>query len=282
MERVVYYLKIVAGTFLMALAINMIFEPMGMVPGGFAGLGITVKQFSFLYLPWKIPVWLTNFSLNVPVFLWAYFKKGKRFFRNTLFANLCYTLFLYIIPIMAIEKQDYVLASVLGGAITGVGLGLVFSTGNSTGGTDLLSSLIQHDMPYCSVAAILFVIDSAIILSGMLLFGVYTGVYAAIAVYVSSRVMDAILTGMRRSRQILIISDEYQKIGEEVLERLHRGVTCLFGTGMYSNQDKKVLLCVMGRKQVVTLIEIVKKYDKKAFIIIQDASEVVGEGFRDF
>lgn len=271
--------QIMAGTVFMALAVNIIFEPIGMVTGGISGLAIVIKELSIYTGIGVIPVWLTNFVLNIPIFLAAMRLKGKNYIGKTLFANLCFTIALYFVPQVELVQKDYLLAAVVGSVLNGVGLGLIFANGYSTGGTDLLSAIIHHYFPYRPVGNILFVLDSLVILAGVCLFGVYVGVYAVIAVYLSARIMDAIIEGGKFAKLAYIISDEYRKIGQEIMEELDRGVTALDGEGMYTGKAKKVLMCVVSKKEIIRVSSIAKKHDKNAFVIISDIREVLGEGF---
>lgn len=271
--------KIVAGTFLMAMAVNFVFEPMHMVTGGISGLSILVKEITKSYYAGGIPVWFTNIAVNIPIFVLAYFVKGKEFLGYTFFANICFTIFLWLLPVAAIQEKDYFLGALYGALFTGVGLGLVFAAGYSTGGTDLLSSILHKYIKNYSVATILFVIDAVIIAMGIVVFGIPAAAYAIIAVFIASKIMDVILSGLKVGKQIWIISDNYQQISDEIIKQLERGVTCIQGKGMYSNDEKNVLFCIVGKREIVSVIRIVRKIDKAAFVVVQDAKEIMGEGF---
>ena len=280
MKKVIWKIaKIMCGTFLMAMAVNFVYDPMNMVTGGISGLAIAIKAMTGGYFSGGIPVWLTNISVNIPIFIWGYFKKGKDFLGYTFFANVCFSIFLLLLPVSAIEQKDYFLSALMGGGLTGVGLGLVFAAGCSTGGTDLLSSILHSYFKSYSVATILFVLDAVIILAGALTFGIYSTMYAVLAVFLTTWLMDNILSGLKVGKQIWIISENYQEISGRIIEQIERGVTCLEGKGMYSGASKKVLLCVVGKRQIPSIVQIVRGYDPSAFVIIQDAREVMGEGF---
>ena len=273
------WFKILIGTLCMAMAVNFVYEPMHMVTGGVSGTAIIIKGLSMNWSDFEIPVWMTNILLNIPIFLWGYFVRGKRYLRVTFVANLLFTLFLFCIPVIPIRQKDYFLAALYGGILNGTGLGLVFSTGYSTGGTDLLSSILHKYMPQVPIARILFCLDAAVIAAGIFTFGSHSAAYAVFAVFLSSKVMDLILTGMRAGKQIWIISEEYQKIGSQILEELHRGVTSLDGRGVYSNRKKNVLVCLASAREIARILQIVEKNDDNAFVFIQDVKEIMGEGF---
>lgn len=273
------WFKILIGTLCMAMAVNFVYEPMHMVTGGVSGTAIIIKGLSMNWSDFEIPVWMTNILLNIPIFLWGYFVRGKRYLRVTFVVNLFFTLFLFCIPVIPIRQKDYFLAALYGGILNGTGLGLVFSTGYSTGGTDLLSSILHKYMPQVPIARILFCLDAAVIAAGIFTFGSHSAAYAVFAVFLSSKIMDLILTGVRAGKQIWIISEEYQKIGSQILEELHRGVTSLDGRGVYSNRKKNVLVCLASAREIARILQIVEKNDDNAFVFIQDVKEIMGEGF---
>lgn len=270
---------IAAGTVCMALAVNIVYEPLGMVTGGISGLSIILRRLAGVRLGTAVPVWLFNFLLNIPIFLVALRIKGKRYMKMTLFANLCFTAALFLIPVSALHQKDFVLAAAAGGVLTGMGLGLVFSRGYSTGGTDLLGAVIHHFFPYYPVGQILFVLDCVIIAAGACVFGVRPAAYAALAVYLTTHLMDTIVAGGNSAKLAYIISDHYEEIGRTILSQVGRGITVLDGTGMYTGKAKKTLMCVADRKQISSVCHIARNVDKKAFVIISDIREVQGEGF---
>lgn len=272
--------RLMFGTTLMAVAVVVIFEPLGMVPGGISGLAITLKKVCEKWFSFSLPVGIGNFLLNIPIFIWAFIDKGKDFVLKTLFANTWFSIMMTIIPALRMPEQDYFLATMLGGVLTGVGLGIVFSTGYSTGGTDMLGTLLWKFFPHISVSTILFILDSIIILTGILLFGIRIGCYAAASVFISSRIMDDILAMGRSGKQALIVSNKYKEIGTQVMDKLNRGVTQIQAKGMFSGEERPILLCAVDRKQVVKLTRLVKNIDEHAFVIVSETKEVMGEGFR--
>lgn len=271
--------RMLIGTALMALAVNIVYDPMGMVPGGFSGASILLARLSGGVIKGGIPVWLFNILLNIPVFIWGLFIRGREFIVKSLITNLMFSTMLYFIPIQPVAQKDYFLAAIMGGLLTGSGIGLVFSAGYSTGGTDLLSSLIQKYLPHYPVAKLLFVLDAIVILAGAAYFGIDKAIYAATSVYLTTQIMDGILAGLNVSKQVMIISAKYEQISGDIISRMERGVTQLSAKGGYSRSDRPALLCIVGRRQVAKLLGIVKERDPAAFIIITDVREVLGEGF---
>ena len=273
------YLLLTAGTFFMAVGINVIYEPLSMVTGGFSGIGILVKKLTQTARWSGIPVGMTTLLLNIPLFIWGYSQKGKVFVKKTVYAASCFSFFLLIIPTFDIVKQDYLMAALVGGLLNGTGIGLVFSQGASTGGRDLLSVLTAKILPGLSASERLILIDTLIVAAGVFIFGLEIGLYAVVAVFVTGKVSNAILDGLKFAKIAYIISDHPEEISEHILRELGRGLTGLEGQGMYSEKHKMVLMCVVSKKEAVLLKDIVKNADNEAFLILSEAKEVLGEGF---
>lgn len=272
-------LFILAGTFLMSVAVNMVYDPLGMVTGGVTGIGIVIKHLTQELLPGGVPVWLTNVLCNVPLFLAAILVLGKRFLGKTLFATVSMTAFLYLLPVTPLFSEDYLLASVFGGVIAGAGIGLVLAASATTGGTDLLCALIHKKLKHYSVPQLLIVVDGLIVLGGVAVFGINESLYAAIAIFITAKMSDGILEGLKFSKMAYIVSEQSSIIAKEIMQQLDRGVTALQATGMYSGKERKMLLCVVSKKEIAAVLDIVNRNDRNAFVIVSDAREVMGEGF---
>ncbi|WP_099469128.1 YitT family protein [Konateibacter massiliensis] len=277
-NRPVYidYLLMTVGTCLIAFAIKTIYDPIAMVTGGFTGIAIIAKAFS------NIPLWLINIVLNIPIFLIGIKIKGFRFIARTLYATVMLSVWLYVLPEITIMADDYILAAIFGGVICGIGTGMVFLARATTGGTDMVAAYIQHYLRHYTIAQVLQVIDGAVILVGAYIFGLNKALYALISVVVLSWVTDGIIEGLKFSKLAYIITDEYDEVANAIMTSLGRGATGLNATGMYSAAEKKVLLCVVSKKEIVQVKEIVAKIDPRAFVIVSDAREVLGEGFIEF
>lgn len=260
----------------MAAATNTVFQPMGIVTGGFSGLGI------ILWETWKIPLWVTNTILNVPLFFAAYRYKKKRFFWNTLCGAILLSIFLGILPRFSFFPKDFYVNLILGSLLMGVGLGVILQEGNSTGGTDLLASLLKLLFPHISIAVLLGILDGMIVFAGIFVFGVENACYALLCIYGITQITDVVVEGFGISKLIFIISEKEEAISEEILFRKKRGVTKLLSQGGYTKKKVPMLMCIVSKKEVPAIKEIVKKYDSKAFVIISDARETIGEGFVDF
>jgi len=273
------YLFIFMGTGIMALAIQCIFEPIGLVTGGFSGIAIIIRKMTAGIVEGGIPLWLTNLALNVPVFIAALIIKGRKFLGRTVIGTVLLSFWLYVIPQVDLTQGDYMLSAVFGGVITGIGIGFVLLAKATTGGTDMVSALIQKYVRHYSVVQILQVIDGMVVLAGLYVFGLKPALYAIVAIFITSKVSDALMEGMKYSKAAFIITDCYKEIADAIMTQLDRGLTGLDATGMYSGDKKTVLYCVVAKKEIVELKDIVAKIDPKAFVIVTDAREVFGEGF---
>lgn len=276
------YLMIIVGTTLLALSINMFFDPLGLVTGGVTGLAIIIKALTSHLNGEGIPIYITNLVINIPLFLLALIIKGKNFGARSLFATFYLSFALYYTKGFEFVTQDLFLGSVFGGAISGIGLGLVFLAFSTTGGTDLAASIIQHFIKHFSIAQIMLFLDSMIILFGVFTFGAEKAMYAIITVFISVKFIDGILEGFHFSKATFIISERTEQIAEKIMNTLERGVTGLTGRGKYTNASKEVLLCVVSKREIVKLKEIVRDIDVNAFVIVADVREVVGEGFIEY
>lgn len=273
------YLFIFMGTGIMALAIQCIFEPIGLVTGGFSGIAIIIRKMTAGIVEGGVPLWLTNLALNVPVFIAALIIKGRKFLGRTVIGTVLLSFWLYVIPQVDLTQGDYMLSAVFGGVITGIGIGFVLLAKATTGGTDMVSALIQKYVRHYSVVQILQVIDGMVVLAGLYVFGLKPALYAIVAIFITSKVSDALMEGMKYSKAAFIITDCYKEIADAIMTQLDRGLTGLDATGMYSGDKKTVLYCVVSKKEIVELKDIVAKIDPKAFVIVTDAREVFGEVF---
>ena len=272
------YMLIIVGTGLMATAITSCFDAAGMVTGGFSGIAILVKAWSKGLYGNGIPLWVTNVALNIPLFIIATKIKGFNFVKKALVGDFTLTLWLAVLPAWKLSG-DLLLVALYGGILQGVGIGLVFLGGGTTGGTDMLAAIIQKYLNHYSIAQIMQFIDGAIVLIGMYVFGVERALYAIIAVFLVTKVSDGIIEGLKFSKSVYIITDKPKAISEMVMNDLDRGITGISAKGMYSGEDKLMLFCVVGKKELVQLKEKIDEIDPDAFVIVGDAREVHGEGF---
>lgn len=276
------YVLIVIGTGLIAVSIQCVFDPVRLVTGGFTGLAIIVKEVTGTVIPGGVPLWLTNLLLNIPVFIAALRIKGRDYIRRTLLGTFLLSAWLYVIPSMDLTEGDFILAAVFGGLIGGAGMGLVLLAKAATGGTDLMATLIQHYLRHYSIVQLIQLLDGGIVLLGCFVFGMRAALYAIVAIFIMSKVSDALMEGFKFSKATFIITDRYEEVAQKILGELDRGVTGLLAKGMYSGTEKWMLYCVVSKKEIVRVKEIVAEADSKAFVIVSDAREVLGEGFLEY
>lgn len=270
------YGLIILGAFIMGFAIKNIYDPVGLVTGGVSGIAIILKD------QFGIALWVTNTVLNIPLFIASVYLKGWRFIKRTLVATVALSFSLYVIPELAFLMDDLFLTSLFGGLISGVGVGLVFACQATTGGTDMLAALIQRAVPHYSIAQIMQVLDAIIVVLGASIFGVTYALYALIAIFAVAKVSDGIIEGLKFSKVAFIISEKREEIARDIIHVMDRGVTSLDARGMYSGARKDVLFCVVSKKEIVQLKDLVVGHDSQAFVIVSDAREVLGEGFIEF
>lgn len=277
-RRPVYvdYILIVLGSFIIGFAIKNMYDPVNLVTGGASGLAIIVKGLA------NVPLWVTNTIVNIPLFIAACKIKGWKFIKRTLIATVSLSISLYIIPYTPFVTEDLLLASLFGGIVTGVGTGLVLICHATTGGTDMLAVLLHRKFRHYSIAQIIQVLDGIVVLVGATVFGIRYALYALIAIYALAKITDGMIEGMKFSKQAFIISNESKEIADHIMTEMERGVTALDAVGMYSGLGKQMLFCVVSKKEIVQLREIVQAHDPKAFVIVNDAREVFGEGFIEY
>ena len=275
------FVLITVGSFLIAASVNLIYDPQKISIGGFNGLSIILKEIA-ARLGFEVPIWALYAVLNVPVFIFAWFVLGKKFIFRTIYGVVCFTAALYLIPTYDICHGDIILAVVFGAVFDGVGNSLVFKANTTTGGTDMVAAMIRTRLRHYSMPQILFVVNALIVAGGAFTFGVRSGMYAAISIYISAKVCDFSLEGLRVGKMVYIISSDYITVAERVMNEMERGVTGISTTGMYTSEERKMLLCVIGRKELARLKAIVAEVDPGAFIIVSDVREAFGEGFEKY
>lgn len=273
------YLMIIVGTGLMSLAINSVFDASGMVTGGFSGIAIIIKAWTKGLVNGGIPLWVTNCVLNIPLFFIAWRVKGFSFIKKAILGEISLSVWLAIQPVFHLAGDDLLLAALYGGVIQGVGIGLVFLGGGTTGGTDMMAAIIQKFLQHYSISQIMQIIDGAVVVVGMYVFGIHKALYAIIAVYLVTKVSDGLIEGLKFSKAVYIITEKPEEIAGMIMEDLDRGATGINVKGMYSGQDKLMLFVVVNKKEIVMLKEKVDEIDPQAFVIVTDTREVHGEGF---
>lgn len=263
---------ILLGTMMASISINMFMVPAQIVSGGVTGLAQIAQ-----YL-WGWPLGITAAALNLPLFLVGYRVGGTAFVVKTGIATLFWSFVLDVIPVPSITLEP-LLAGLYGGVGMGAGIGLVFRFGASTGGTDMAAQVLHRRIPSLSASWILFAVDVAVVLVGTLVFGVEKALYAVVSLFVASKAIDVVQEGFNSSRAFYIITTKTEAIAQRAMDELERGCTALKSIGMYSKEERLMLLVVVRRLEVTALKRIVHEEDPAAFFIIADVVEVLGEGF---
>ena len=266
-------LLIFIGLLCSASAYNLYLIPNNIAAGGFTGIGQLVHQFS------SISVGTVSIILNVPLFLLSLKSLGLRFGIRSLIAMFGLSLLIDHLPLPA-ATNDLLLACIFGGALAGLGFGLVLRGSATTGGSDMLASLIHRYVPFIRVSVGIFAVDGLVILASAFVFDQQAAMYAVICTFLMNVVVDLVLEGPNSATSYFIISSQSDEVARRVMEQMDRGVTAFYGKGMYSGDEKQVLLCVVNRFESVLLRKIVFTVDPKAFVIANKVHEVIGEGFK--
>ncbi len=274
-RTIIDYLYIAAGSFILAFAINFFLVPCKISTGGVSGVG------TVLYYLFDIPLSVTTLIINAVLFFCGYKTLKKSSIAKTIAGILFLSLFLEITEKFGSYNDDMLIASVFGGVLVGVGVGLAVLKEASTGGSDFAALMLHKVIPYISVATFILLIDSMVILVSGIVFEDYTIMfYSVISLYISSKVTDFILVSGDYAKSVYIISQCSDRIAEEIMTDMERGVTGIHSKGYYTNQENTMLMCVVKSKEIPQLLEKVKRLDQHAFTIISEVREVYGEGFK--
>lgn len=269
------YLKIVLGTLLMAIGIAQFLLPNQLSSGGFSGIA-TIGYYLF-----NLPMGVLVLILNIPVFIISFFRIGKIFFIKSLIGTVLLSVFLNIFEMFPALTGDRFLACIFGGILVGVGTALSLLAKGSTGGSDLVSYIIRSFKPHLRASSLIVIIDTIIVGLNVIFFKeIEIGLYSAITIYIMGKIIDVVFEGTGFAKMIYIVSKDYQKISNKINKEIKRGTTGLYGKGMYKNEELTMLVCVASRSEIVKIIQIVKKIDKRAFVIVSNVREVIGNGFR--
>ena len=272
------YAVITVGSLLFALAFDWFYAPNQVAMGGVTGAAQVINA-----LVPALPVGVLAIVLNVPLFLAGWRLIGFHLLASSLFSMAVSSAAIDLIALAwEFPAMDPMLASLCGGALCGLGLGLVFSQGATTGGTDIVARLLKLKFPWLPMGQLLLVPDGIVLAAAALAFGdVSAALYGAVALFVTARVMDTVLYGLDTSKTAYIISDNWRQIAAALLEQ-DRGVTILRGQGAYTGADKQVLLVAFRQRDIVQVRHTVHSLDPRAFMIVCNAHEVLGEGFGDY
>lgn len=263
------------GSFIMAAGVALFLLPNELSSGGFSGLA-TITYYLF-----KIPVGTVILILNIPLFILGAFKIGKSFIVKSIIGTVSLSLFIDFLDKFQPLTNDKILACIYGGALTGLGTALILRGNASTGGSDLLSLIIKEYNQKYPTGRLITIIDFSIVLLNVIfLRKIEIGLYSAIAIYLMGKVIDIVFEGIYFTKLLFIISDKNEEISKLIARKVERGVSGIYGKGMYTHTDKLILMCAIGRHDLSEVKKIVKKVDSKAFIIVTNSREVLGIGFK--
>lgn len=268
------YFGILLGSFITALGVNALQIPNRIAAGGAAGIATLVYHLT------GFEPGFTLLLINVPLLIISGFVLGWRFSWFSVFGGLATSAWVYATSNIAPWTDDPILGALYGGVVTGIGIGIVFRSRGSTGGTDLAAGLLRR-LTGLPIGQALLLIDSLIVAGAGFVFGPDLAMYALVSIFVTTRIVDYVQEGFFAVKALIIISEAGEAIANQIMNELERGVTYLQSEGGFSREPKKTLLVVASRSEIITIKNLVQAQDKRAFVIVMDAHEVLGEGFQE-
>lgn len=274
-QTVIWIGRLIIGSALFALGFDLFLEPNGLNAGGLSGLAMVL-----VHLLGFGSVGAVTAIVNLPLFLFGGKKIGKRFFFGSLIGMASLSVSIDLLSNLPIPETEPLIAALYGGALCGIGLGIVFMTGASTGGSDIVVRLLKMRYQHVPIGMISMCFDLVVaVLTGLVFQDVSRTLYSGVAIFITGKVIDAVVYRFDYSKVAMIISKEYEAIARAVGQKLDRGATFLHGQGVYSGNETKVVLTAVKRQQIAELKALVVEIDPNAFIIVQEAHQVLGDGF---
>lgn len=274
-EYIYEVLLLILGCFIMACGTAFFLLPNQLSSGGFSGLA-TISYYLF-----NIPLGTAIFALNVPLFILSYFRMGKKFLLKSIIGTGTLAIFINILEQFTPLTQDRFLASIYGGILIGLGSSFTLKASGSTGGSDLVTYLIKSYKPQYQTSSVIIIVDIIIVGLNVIFFkNIEIGLYSAITIYLMGKMIDIVFEGVNFTKMVFIVSDKYKKIADEIGKKVNRGSTGIYAKGMYTNEEKMMLLCVGSRNDISKIKKIATQIDNRAFIIISNAREILGKGFK--
>lgn len=267
-------IPLLTGSLLMALSVNLFLVPLKLAEGGVVGVGI------ILFHRFGVPLWVTTLLLNIPILALGVKVKGMNLLWRSLVGVAAFSGFLALTAGLKPMTDEVVLAIVYGGLAMGIGLGLVLRSGGTTGGTDILAIVGQHKFGF-SVGTMVMAVDALVLVAAALTFSPEAAMWAAITLTISSKVVDLVQEGFYAAKGVTIITAQPQAVARRILDEVERGVTIMPGVGAWTGEPRSVLYTVVQRGELTRIKQIAYGIDPKAFVVVADVHEVLGEGFRD-
>lgn len=275
-KSIIKYFKLTIAALIYSVSVSLFLDPNALAPGGITGISIILNRIS------GVPTGTWFLLLNIPILLLGIWKFGIKFIVSTIYCTSLISIFTNLLEGFGAATTDTLLAAVAGGALSAIGLGLVFKTGSTTGGTDIIVKALRMKFPHLKTSFLVLLLDVMVVIASAFLFrDLDRALYAGLAVFVISVVLDLVLYGKDGAKLIYIISDRSEAIAGRILEELDIGVTYIDGYGAYSGRNKKIIMCVMRKNLSHKAEEIVKAEDGDAFMIVSSASEIYGEGYKN-
>ncbi|MBE5881271.1 MAG: YitT family protein [Lachnospiraceae bacterium] len=270
------YLTIFLGAIFYAAGIALFLNPNDLAPGGVTGIAILLNRFISVETGTLILV------LNIPIIVIGIWKFGWKFIVSTIYSLIMISILTNLMEYIGPLTEDRMLAAIVGAVLVGTGIGIVFRAGSTTGGIDIIIKIIKQKFPHKKTGSLFLIFDSAVIAAAGLVFGtIEASIYASIATVVTMYTMDAVLYGKDGARLIYIISDHADELTDCLLHEAGLGVTWLYGAGTFQSKEKKIIMCVADKKKSLQVEEIVKEHDPESFMIISNATEIYGEGYKN-
>lgn len=268
-------IEIVIGCLLMAAGTSLFLLPNQLSSGGFAGISTIV------YYLFGLPLGTTMLILNIPLIILTIIRVGKETAIKGIIGTIVLSVFIDILEKFGALTEDRLLACIYGGILIGLGTAIVLKANASTGGTDLLTYIIRSYKPHYRASNLIVIIDIAIVVLNVIFFReIEIGLYSAIAIYLSGKMIDVVFEGIYFTKTMFIVSSKYKEIAQEIGQKLDRGSTAVYAKGMYTREKKMMLWCVASRGEVAKIKQIAQEIDPRSFIVISSAREVWGKGFK--
>lgn len=265
----------ILGCFIAAFGTACFLLPNQLSSGGFSGIS------TILYYFLELQMGTTIIIMNIPLFIIAYFKVGKEFFLKSIISTFVFSKFIDFLEQYKLIENDKFLASIYGGILVGIGLAIVFKSESSTGGSDLIGQLARAYNGNLKISNIMIGLDIIIVFLNIIFFNeLIIGLYSFVAIFIIEKMLDIIFEGVNFCKAVYIISDKSENISKAIIAEMDKGLTGFYGKGIYKNSDKLILMCITKRRNIARLKETIKRIDKYAFIMIVDAREVYGLGFK--
>lgn len=271
-EQLMAWGQIVLGCLIGGAAYPLFLTPGNIAPGGLTGVAMILN-----YLL-HVPVGTTALILNIPLFILGYKSMGRVFVIRSFVATVLFSLSIDLLQIPPMTTEP-ILGAIFGGAMMGVGLGLILRGGATTGGTDMIAKMVHQKLPFISTGMFLMIIDFVVVIFAAVCIGTTEALFALICIFVNGRVIDMVMLGLSKNKACFVMSDKWEEISHFILTDMDRGATQLLARGAYSGKERPVLLCVLPPQEVARFKEIVRREDDHAFMFITEAHEALGEGF---